>query len=315
MPADYLHNHKQFPELIRIVAGLKSIDPALVEKDYWIMHSLYGLQKLGLTFELKGGTSLSKGFKIIDRFSEDIDIHIDPPADRDVKTGRNQDKPAHVKSRKDFYDWLADTKIRIDGIDSVKRDTAFDSEKLFSGGIRLRYRSFTSRIDDLKEDILLEAGFDAVTPNTPRDISSWIYDHAADRVDTVDNRAKGVACYDPGYTFVEKLQTISTKYRQQQKEKQFPPNFLRHYYDIYSLIERPEVQAFIGTDEYVEHKNRRFRSLDNKNIVENQAFILSDAETRKTYTETYAKTSALYYGRKPTFDQILERISGWIDRL
>jgi hypothetical protein len=315
MPADYLHNHRQFPQLIRIVAGLKSIDPALVEKDYWIMHSLYGLQKLGLTFELKGGTSLSKGFKIIDRFSEDIDIHIDPPADRNVKTGRNQDKPAHVKSRKDFYDWLADTKLRIDGIDSVKRDTAFDSEKLFSGGIRLRYRSFTSRIDDLKEGILLEAGFDAVTPNTPRDISSWIYDHAADRVETVDNRAKGVACYDPGYTFVEKLQTISTKYRQQQKEKQFPPNFLRHYYDIYSLLERPEVQAFIGTNEYVEHKNRRFRSLDNKNIAKNQAFILSDAETRKTYAETYAKTSALYYGRKPTFNQILERISEWIDRL
>ena len=315
MPADYLHNHKQFPELIRIVAGLKSIDPALIEKDYWIMHSLYGLQRLGLTFELKGGTSLSKGFRIIDRFSEDIDIHIDPPADRNVKAGRNQDKPVHVKSRKDFYDWLADTKIRIDGIDSVERDTAFDSEKLFSGGIRLRYRSFTGPIDDLKQGILLEAGFDAVTPNAAKDISSWIYDYAADRVETVDNRAKGVACYDPGYTFVEKLQTISTKYRQQQKEKQFPPNFLRHYYDIYSLLERPEVQAFIGTDEYVAHKNRRFRSLDNKNIAKNQAFILSDGETRKTYAETYAKTSALYYGRKPTFDQILQRISGWTDRL
>jgi hypothetical protein len=62
------------------------------------MHSLYGLQKLGLTFELKGGTSLSKGFKIIDRFSEDIDIHIDPPADQNVKTGRNQDKPAEARA-------------------------------------------------------------------------------------------------------------------------------------------------------------------------------------------------------------------------
>ena len=245
MPADYLHNHKQFPELIRIVAEQKSVDPVLVEKDYWIMHSLYGLQKLRLTFELKAGTSLSKGFKIIDRFSEDIDIHIDPPADRNVKTGRNQDKPPHVKSRRDFYDWLADTKIRIDGINSVQRDTAFDNDKLFSGGIRLRYRSFTCRIDDLKDGILLEAGFDAVTPNTAKDISSWIYDYAAGQVETVDNRAKGVACYDPGYTLVEKLQTISTKYRQQQKEKQFPPNFLRHYYDIYSLLEHPEVQAFI----------------------------------------------------------------------
>src|SRR3979490_2918536 len=98
MPADYLHNHKQFPELIRIVAQQRGIDPALVEKDYWIMHGLYGLQQLGLTFELKGGTSPSKGFQIINGFPEDIDIRIEPPKDRDVKTGRNQDKPAHIQS-------------------------------------------------------------------------------------------------------------------------------------------------------------------------------------------------------------------------
>jgi predicted nucleotidyltransferase component of viral defense system len=82
MPTDYLHNHKQFSDLIRIVAEQKGIDPALVEKDYWIMHCLYGLQKLELAFELKGGTSLSKGFKIIDRFSEDIDIRTSGQSER-----------------------------------------------------------------------------------------------------------------------------------------------------------------------------------------------------------------------------------------
>ena len=49
MPADFLHNHPQVPDLIRIVAAEKGIDPAFVEKDYWIMHSLYGLQQLGYT--------------------------------------------------------------------------------------------------------------------------------------------------------------------------------------------------------------------------------------------------------------------------
>jgi predicted nucleotidyltransferase component of viral defense system len=48
----------------------------LVEKDYWIMHCLWGLKSQGSTFELKGGTSLSKGFGIIKRFSEDIDIRL-----------------------------------------------------------------------------------------------------------------------------------------------------------------------------------------------------------------------------------------------
>jgi hypothetical protein len=167
----------------------------------------------------------------------------------------------------------------------------------------------------LKDGILLEVGFDDVTPNAKRDISSWMYDYAADKVEIIDNRAKGVACYDPGYTFVEKLQTISTKYRQQQKEKEFPPNFLRHYYDVYSLLDRPEVQDFIDTDDYKAHKDRRFRSLDNKNIAKNEAFILSDPGTRKAYAETYAKTGALYYGSKPTFDQILERLKERIERL
>jgi hypothetical protein len=98
------------------------------------MHGLYGLQQLGLKFELKGGTSLSKGHQIIQRFSEDIDIRIEPPAELDVKTGRNQNSPAQAESRKKFYDWLAET-IRIDGIVEVARDTAFDDKQYRSGGV------------------------------------------------------------------------------------------------------------------------------------------------------------------------------------
>ena len=258
MPADYLHNHSQFADLIRIVAQEKRIDPALVEKDYWIMHALYGLQQLGLKFELKGGTSLSKGFQIINRFSEDIDIRIEPPPELRVKTKASQKKPAHVESRGNFYNWLAET-IRIDGITEVKRDTTFDNKILTSGGIRLSYDGLYRLPPDLKEGVLLEAGFDAVTPNEAKDISSWAYEYAAGKVDIIDNRAKGVACYDPRYTFVEKLQTISTKFRRQQEKKGSPIDFMRHYYDACSLLERPEVQAFIGTDAYKAHQAQRSR--------------------------------------------------------
>jgi Nucleotidyl transferase AbiEii toxin, Type IV TA system len=270
--ADFLHNHPQFPDLIRIVAEQKRIDPALVEKDYWIMHCLYGLQSLGMTFELKGGTSLSKGFQIINRFSEDIDIRIEPPKDQDVKAGPNHDKPAHVKSRRDFYDWLAKT-IRINGIEKVERDAAFDNKTLMSAGIRLFYRAHSKALEGLKPGVLLELGFDNVSPNTRKDISSWVYDYAADKkVSIIDNRAKAVACYDPGYTFVEKLQTISTKFRQQQASQEFPINFMRHYYDVYSLLRRPEVQSFIGTVDYQDHKAKRFRGGDNPNIAQNLGF-------------------------------------------
>jgi len=314
MSADYLHNYAQFSDLIRIVAQERGIDPALVEKDYWIMHCLYGLQQLGMTFELKGGTSLSKGFQTINRFSEDIDIRIDPPKDRDVKTGRNQNSPAQVQSRKEFYDWLAKT-IRIDGIERVERDTVFDDKLFRSGGIRLFYKTSAGTMDGLKPGVLLEVGFDDVTPNAAKDISSWLYDYATEKVPIIDNRAKGVACYDLGYTLVEKLQTISTKFRQQQASKEFPLNFMRHYYDVYSLLRRPDVQAFIGTEAYQAHKAKRFRRDDNPNIAENQAFILTDPETRKSYANAFAESTALYYGDKPTFEQILKEIATWAERL
>jgi predicted nucleotidyltransferase component of viral defense system len=73
---NYIHNDPEFKELILIVADKLKIEPYLIEKDYWIMHTLYGLNVQGIEFELKGGTSLSKGYGIIDRFSEDIDLTI-----------------------------------------------------------------------------------------------------------------------------------------------------------------------------------------------------------------------------------------------
>jgi hypothetical protein len=113
--------------MLALVADERGLDPMLVEKDYWIMHCLWGLQAQSFQFELKGGTSLSKGFGVIHRFSEEIDIRIEPPAGMDVKTGRNQDTPAHVASRRAYYDELA-ARILIPGVDSVERDTQLDDD-------------------------------------------------------------------------------------------------------------------------------------------------------------------------------------------
>jgi hypothetical protein len=315
MPPDFLHKHAQFADLIRIVAEDQGISPALVEKDYWIMQSLYGLQQLGLTFELKGGTSLSKGYGLISRFSEDIDIRIEPPADPPVMTGRNHDKPAHVQSRKDFYDRLAQT-LAIDGIISVERDLAFDDTRQYrSAGIRLTYASINGSVEGLKDGVLLEVGFDDVAPNEARDISSWAYDYAASRVEIIDNRALGVACYHPGHTLVEKLQAISTKFRQRQETGAFPPNFMRHYYDVYSLLQDPTVQAFIGTQAYLDHKTKRFPKADNPVIAQNEAFVLSDRDARQKLQKAYAASSALYFRGQPGFDDILAKIAEWAPRL
>jgi len=318
MPLDpYLHERSDFADLIRIVADERSLLPALIEKDYWIMHCLYGLAAQSFTFELKGGTSLSKGFGIIQRFSEDIDIRIDPAcAPFEVFTGANQTKKTrHIESRQQFYDWLADS-IQINGISSVERDHMFDDDKFRSGGIRLHFDSVFDNPAGLKEGILLETGFDDTQPNSPRTISSWAYDKAAESAVAVkDNRAIDVPCYHPGYTFVEKLQTVSTKYRHQQEKGEMPQNFMRHYYDISQLLGHPDVAAFISTPEYQERKKVRFRAGDNLNISENEAFLLSDPATRDPYALAYQTTASLYFDDQVPFDVVLEKIQSQIEKL
>ncbi len=315
MPPKYLHHHEEFKELLSIAARDQHInEPSLVEKDYWIMHVLYALQKQGWVFQLKGGTSLSKGFGIINRFSEDIDIKIDPLSGRDVKTGKNQDNPSQVKSRESFFDWLAE-EISIPDIENIERDRVFDDGKFRSAGIRLYYKSKFDPVIGLKPGILLEVGFDKTTPNTEVNISSWAYDKALEKInDVMDNRAFGVHCYNPEYTFVEKLQTISSKYRNFQETGKLSNNFLRHYYDVYKLIERPEIVAFIGTPEYLQHKKDRFKSLE-MDLRKTDAFTLSSPEVFKKFEQEYLKTEIIYYNDFPKLSEILERIQKYLNRL
>lgn len=318
MSKDYLHNLDEFPQLLEIISDEMNIIPQLIEKDYWIMHVLYGLKQQGFEFELKGGTSLSKGYKIIDRFSEDIDIYIKPSSNKKVETNPKKIKSSHVESRKDYYDWLA-ANIHIDGITSVERDIVFDNAQTYnSGGIRLNYISVTNSIEGVKTGILLEVGFDTVTPNNPLTISSWAFENANSytEINIIDNRAIDVPCYHPGYTFVEKLQTIATKFRREQETKTELPNLMRQYYDVYCLLGNNKVQEFIGTQEYLDHKKARFPKADLiKILAENEAFLLSNEELRMRFAERYKRTASLYYKGQPAFEDLLTRINKVLDRL
>lgn len=316
--AIYLHDHKEFPELLRIIEEDTGILAGLVEKDYWIMHSLYGLKKQGYDFQLKGGTSLSKGFGLVDRFSEDIDIHINPPAALGINENPKNNNAKNIEKKRNYYDTLA-AEIKIDGIIGVERDTAFDDVKKYnSGGIRLHYKKLTGAIDGVKEGILLEAGYDTVAPNFPVTITSWAYEKARviSGIELIDNRAIDILCYDHRYTFVEKLQTIATKFRKEIETGSVATNYMRQYYDVYSLLDDAGVQAFIGTEEYLKHKEERFPAEDFKiPLAENQAFLLEGPETRKDFQQRYELTRALYYKGQPGFGEVLGRIGEYVERL
>jgi hypothetical protein len=321
---NFLHDHPDFSTLVERTATTEGITAYLAEKDYWLMHTIWGLKQLGLSFQLKGGTSLSKGFGCIHRFSEDIDIKIDSTDSLcgfKVYSGKNHDKDKYRDSRKQYFTWLANyLQNRIPGIESVDRDETYDDTiKYRNGGIRLLYQSRFPHTEGTKDGILLEVGFDRTAPNQPCLITSWVYEQGSQASNQrfTDNRAPNVLCYEPKYTFVEKLQAVIRKfrlYREGKKGASLPSNFIRHYYDLYQLIERPDVQEFIGTKEYEDFKVERFGTDDTK-VSKSDAFTLKTKTDRELFESEYLRSAPLYYKGRPTLQEILDRIAKDLHRL
>jgi len=306
----FLHELPDAQELFLVTSNEKAIHPSIIEKDYWVMHALWGLQQQGFEFELKGGTSLSKGFKIIDRFSEDIDIQIHPNASLEVKSGKNHNKKSHIESRRKFFDQLAEA-LAIPGL-LFQRDHEFDDlTKMRSAGIRGTYQSHFPSLTALKEGVLFEVGFDKTTPYEHRNISSWAYEKAiASGVQLTDNQAHHVKCYLPEYTLIEKLQTISTKYRvNKQKNIASPINFIRHYYDVYQLLHAEQVKKFLGTDAYYAYKQEKFGTLNELNLTKNPAFQLHEPDEIDKFSALYQKKAEIYFGITPSFEKIIQHIN------
>ena len=82
MPERFLHDHPDFKTLLEITSREEEIlEPSLVEKDYWIMHVLWGLSAQELKYELKGEVRTSglvlqvfaqSGREVACRFFRDI---------------------------------------------------------------------------------------------------------------------------------------------------------------------------------------------------------------------------------------------------
>ncbi len=70
-------NKKEFCDTILMMSNKLNTTPAIVEKDYYVSLFLQHLVKKVPNILFKGGTSLSKCHKVINRFSEDIDLTLD----------------------------------------------------------------------------------------------------------------------------------------------------------------------------------------------------------------------------------------------
>ena len=106
----FIHEDRDFNDLLRIVARRHGLAVGLVEKDYWVTHVLWAIHHQGFDAWFKGGTSLFKGFGLIERFSEDLDLKIEPGSVSTLPlvTDWTRENTRATRQRRSYFETLAD---------------------------------------------------------------------------------------------------------------------------------------------------------------------------------------------------------------
>jgi len=309
-------DREDFDATIDAAAEQLGISATAVEKDYWVTEVLRALAgSHSDDFIFKGGTSLSKAYHLVERFSEDVDVLV-LPADR----GRG----ATDKLMKQF---AATAAAHVNG----EARPVGSAETGRHRSCEIRYPTTRPPTDLIATSVLLEMGIRGGNhPHETRPVGCLLGDRLAasgfPTDDYDDLRPVGVPVLHPVRTLLEKLVLIEglATVLAEDPEVAIPGRTGRHFYDVYQLLgsqlvvdrladrlefdtvvtDITEVSArwFSGTGTPEGRPSDGFASC--------RAFHPSDEISRR-FSDSYGATmDELHFGTDPlpTWDQICERV-------
>jgi len=222
----------------------RGLRESLIEKDYFVTEALRLLEHAaGQLIIFKGGTSLSKGWGLIERFSEDVDIFLDPAAFDPALGKRAIDR----ELRK-----LKEAVAKHPGL------TFLTGESQTIGGFgrndRFEYVQRFADIGDIRNRVLVESGSASGREPTERvPIQSYVGQFLAEAGVSLGAEDEGpfeMRLLHFRRTFVEKMFAIHGKVDAFVRAGLPIGAYARHYYDLYCLAGTSEVRAMLATDEY-----------------------------------------------------------------
>lgn len=301
--------------------GIKmNIHEAAVEKDWWVV------QTLGLIFQLevskhiifKGGTSLSKGWNLIERFSEDIDLALDRNflgfdecyTVKQVKKLRSSTRKyiyAHFipELQNKFHDiGFSDVKIELNQEEGLNLEPV---------RITVNYQSHTSSSDYTRSRVLIEIGSRSMRePFTIRNISSLVAE-SYPNMPFADSQIK-VPTVNPERTFLEKLFLLHEEF--QKTENQIRVDRLsRHIYDIEKIMNTDYAEKALSDkalyNDIITHRSI-YTKISEINYDLHQPESLNPIPPESVINawkkDYQSMREEMIYGESLTFESLLEKI-------
>lgn len=296
-----------------------------IEKDWWVT------QTLGLIFTMdcaphivfKGGTSLSKAWNAIERFSEDIDLALDR---KYLGFDTEMSKTQVSKLRKASFQFISTvffaqlkTKFEKVGFTDLKiqlaptKDT--DQDPLI---IEIYYPELSPTSAYLKPRILVEIGSRSLMePCSPRVFSSLVGEHYPNQ--SFADKPITVATVNPERTFLEKVFLLHEEF-QKPTDKIRTDRLSRHLYDLEKLIDTPFFQTAISDNTLyqgiVNHRSTvtPIRGIDYANHIPSKISIIPPPSVLKEWQKDYEiMQQNMIYGNSLSFEKLMERIA-WIQQ-
>jgi len=266
---------QQQRELLDEVSKRRGLHPAVLEKDYWVcrtLDALFSLPDLGDHLVFKGGTSLSKVYGLIERFSEDVDVSFhraylgfgdenEPEAAGSGKQLRRRLEElmeacaVHIRDRL-LPELNKDLENRLGGRDGWSLEISPDDPR----SILFHYPQAGSDIPAyVRQSVLIELG--ARSDHWPKE-SRQIRSYIGDTLD-LPLAVANVQSLAAERTFWEKATLLHAECHRP-SGKPIPARYARHFHDLAQLAVEPVAErALVDTGlrcRVVEHKSVYFRS-------------------------------------------------------
>ncbi|MDX9959591.1 MAG: nucleotidyl transferase AbiEii/AbiGii toxin family protein [Spirochaetia bacterium] len=313
-------------EVFRETSRKMGVHEAIIEKDFWvclILRILFSSTRWGDKIVFKGGTSLSKVYGAIARFSEDIDIILDWR-----ELGYSKDDP-----------WLPESTAKKDQF--VKKTTPRTRQflhEIFTPSLQeLCARDLGPTLTILADNdivkveyprafdnpsilpyIILEIGpLAAWTPQKPATITPY----AAEQYPKVFSTSTcDLQVVTAERTFWEKATILHQEFHRPDS-KPMPGRYSRHYYDVFKMAQASIADAALEQIDLlprvVEFKERFYKSSWSNllNACPGSFRLVPPAVRIPALVQDYASMSAMFFHEEPTFDAILDALGNLESRI
>lgn len=313
-----LHENKiLFRQAVQFTADQLKIDAVYVEKDYWVTYVLHAIfsNEIGKETIFKGGTALSKS-KLIDRFSEDVDLVV-------LRNEGESDSKMKTKLKK--ISTLVGSilpEVEIEGVTNklgMIRKTAHTYRKEMPGDL-----------GQIRDVIVLESTWlGNYEPSADQTLNSLVGEMMADNGQTATAEEYGMIPFearvlDTTRTFCEKIMSL-VRFSYTEDPLEDLKKKIRHTYDLHKLLQDEKVLEFFNSPAFevmiLKVANDDVASFRNNNQWlehhPSDALIFKNLESvwdelKPVYNTDFAR---LVYGPLPKGEEVLQSLNLIRERL